>query len=106
MQTIDKKQYYNELYDWYSELLTIKQQEIFCLYYHEDLSLMEIAEQSNVSRAAISDLLKRVIKILIDYEKKLKLVEKYHTRREIYGKIKLLQVPEITVLVEKLEECE
>lgn len=66
----------NRLYDIYHPLLTAYQQEIFELYYQEDLSLKEIAEMKQVSRNAIFTLLKRVQVALEDYEGKLKLYQK------------------------------
>lgn len=103
---IEKTTQLNTLYDWYEALLTDKQREIFSLYYKEDFSLAEISEEVGVSRAAVSDLLKRVSHILLDYEKKLKLVEKYHTRMEIYDKMKALQIDAVTSFVDILEESE
>ena len=38
------------LYDFYGELLTDRQKEFFDLYYNEDLSLAEIAENAGISR--------------------------------------------------------
>jgi uncharacterized protein len=70
------------LYDFYGQLLTDKQREFWELYYHQDLSLGEIAEEYGVSRQAVFDLLKRTEKILIDYEAKLVLVSKYMLERE------------------------
>ena len=64
------------LYDFYSELLTEKQQQVFELYYFNDLSLNEIAEEMEVTAQAVSDLLKRTAKHLENYEEKLNLVDK------------------------------
>ena len=47
--------YYNELYDIYKPLLTIKQQQYFEEYYYNNLSLSEISENYDISRNAISN---------------------------------------------------
>ena len=47
------------LYDFYGELLTERQKEFFDLYYNEDLSLSEIAENSGISRQGVRDVIVR-----------------------------------------------
>ena len=65
------------LYDFYGELLTAHQKEIYEQFILEDLSLSEIAEEAGISRQGVHDLIKRCNKILEGYEKKLHLVEKF-----------------------------
>jgi len=77
----------NELYDAYEALLTPKQKLCFELYYQEDLSLAEIAVQSNVSRNAIFDSIKRTEKVLENYEEKLQLISKRVTREQLLEKL-------------------
>ncbi len=74
---LDKVNHYALLYDFYGQLLTAKQQEVFDLYYQQDWSLSEIADYYAVSRPAVHDLIKRVEKQLDNYESKLKLVAKF-----------------------------
>ena len=47
------------LFDFYGELLTERQREFFDLYYNEDLSLTEIAENSGISRQGVRDVIVR-----------------------------------------------
>lgn len=75
-QSLEKKNHYNFLYSYYQELLTSKQREVFESYYFQDYSLSEIAEDLNVSRNAIWDILKKVEINLDEYEKKLGLYQK------------------------------
>jgi len=63
------------LYDYYNGLLTPKQREIYELYHHNDMSLSEIAESSSTTPQAVSDMLKRVDKLLEKYETSLMLAK-------------------------------
>lgn len=70
------------LYDFYGELLTKHQKEIYEQFVLEDLSLSEIAENAGISRQGVHDLVKRCNKTLEGYEAKLHLVEKFLTIRK------------------------
>lgn len=72
----------NYLLDFYKILLTDKQKFALEMYYQEDLSLVEIAQNLDVSRQAIYDLLKRGEGLLEEYEEKLQLYSKYIKRQE------------------------
>lgn len=65
------------LYDLYGNLLTDKQKGYFEDYYFMDLSISEIAENYGISRNGVFDQLKRVNKLLEDYEESLNLLTKY-----------------------------
>ena len=65
------------LYDFYGELLTEHQKDIYEQFIVEDLSLSEIAKGAGISRQGVHDLIKRCDKILEEYEEKLHLVEKF-----------------------------
>lgn len=73
---MDKRTEILILFDIYGMLLTDKQKNIMDLYFNNDLSLSEIAENSSTSRQAIHDTIKRCEKLLYEYEKKLQLMEK------------------------------
>ena len=65
------------LFDFYGELLTDKQKELFDLYYNEDLSLTEIAENAGITRQGVRDAITRSESILRETEDRLGLVKKY-----------------------------
>ena len=65
------------LYDFYGELLTEHQKNVYEDLVFNNYSVSEIAEEYGVSRQAASDLIKRINKILTSYEEKLKLVYKF-----------------------------
>ncbi len=65
------------LYDFYGELLTKHQKEIYEDVVLNDYSFSEVAQERGVSRQGVHDLIRRCNKILEDYEKKLRLVEKF-----------------------------
>lgn len=70
------------LYDFYGELLNEHQRKIFEAFVFDDLSLGEIAEEQDISRQAVFDLVKRSTKKLEEYEKKLHLIERFLELRE------------------------
>lgn len=76
------------LYDFYGELLTEHQRNVYEDVVFRDLSYSEVAEAQNISRQGVHDLIKRCNKILEDYERKLKLVEKFLTLKEKVEKIR------------------
>ena len=65
------------LYDFYGELLTEHQRQVYEDFVFNDLSLGEIASEEGISRQGVADLIKRCNKKLLDYEAKLHLVEKF-----------------------------
>lgn len=76
--------YYNNLFDIYGKLLTDKEQEAFRDYYQEDLSLGEIAEIKNISRAAVQKTIKTVLEKLDYYEDILNIYKKNMKLKEVY----------------------
>ena len=80
---MDNHIYYINLFDYYGNLLTEKQQEYFVDYYFNNLTLSEISENNNVSRTAINNQLHQVIEKLDYYEEKLELYSKSLKIKEI-----------------------
>ena len=64
------------LCQFYGKLLTQKQCEFINDYYNNDLSLSEIAENSNITRQAVRDIIKKGEKKLFEYEEKLLFMKK------------------------------
>lgn len=60
----------------YGKLLTEKQLEILTDYYNNDLSLSEIAENNNITRQAVRDIIKKGENKLFELEGKLLIMEK------------------------------
>lgn len=65
------------LYDFYGQLLTKRQQQVYELYHGENLSLAEIAEELEISRQGVHDALKSAGRSLDGYEEKLGLVQRF-----------------------------
>ena len=58
------------LYDFYGDMLTDRQKEFYDLYYNEDLSLAEIAENYGITRQGVRDVIVRAEAILTELEDK------------------------------------
>ena len=65
------------LFDFYGQFLTQKQRDVMHLYFENDYSLSEIAENLHVSRQAVHDTIKKSKKVLYDYEERLGLAQKF-----------------------------
>ena len=75
------------LYDFYGELLTDHQKQIYKDAVFEDLSLGEIAKEYGISRQGVHDLIRRCDNTLQEYEEKLHLIQKFMIIRNKISKI-------------------
>lgn len=80
------------LLDFYGDILTDKQRESVELYYNEDLSLSEIAEQTNITRYGVHDRIVKSESILLDMEEKLGLAQRFDDMKNV-----------IELIIDKLE---
>ena len=69
------------LFDFYGDVLTDRQKEFYDLYYNEDLSLAEIAENYGITRQGVRDVIVRAEAILTDLEDKTGLIRRFHAMR-------------------------
>lgn len=79
----------------YGGLLTKKQNEIIEDYYNNDLSLSEIAQNYEITRQAVRDILKKSEKKLFEYEETLGFMKKT-----------LEQESKIKKIIEQLEKAQ
>ena len=86
------------LFDFYGELLTQHQKEVYGEYIQNDLSPTEIAVLRGISRQGAYDLIKRCEKILTDYENRLHLVEHFQKVKKT--------VASIHTCAEEIAECD
>lgn len=70
------------LYDFYGEVLTPRQKEFFDLYYNEDLSLGEIAENYGVTRQGVRDVIVRAEAVMTEIEDKTHLIRRFREQQE------------------------
>lgn len=99
------------LYDFYGELLTEHQKQIYEDIVFNDMSYTEIAEIEGISRQGVYDLIKRCDKILEEYEAKLKLVEKFQNTKAMVAEIhaiakEMKEANADAALVDKIESME
>ena len=88
---IDETVYLGILYDYYGELLTAKQKEVFEAYYFENLTLQEIADEHNISKNAVHKTLMSMEEKLKYYEEKLGFYQKAEKIKECIKDEELLK---------------
>lgn len=66
------------LLDFYGDMLTAKQRDFINLYYNDDLSLAEIAENEGITRQGVRDAIKRAEGQLYEMESRLGFVKKWN----------------------------
>ena len=82
------------LLDFYGDILSKRQQNMLEMYYNEDCSLSEIAENFSISRQGVRSVLKKGETILIEMEEKLHLATRFLKMRnkstEIASELELI----------------
>ena len=84
------------LFDFYGELLTDRQKEFYDLYYNEDLSLSEIAENYGISRQGVRDVIVRAENYMTEIEDKTGLIKRFNQLQP--------DVEKITVAAEQIKQ--
>lgn len=85
MEKIIERSY---LFDFYGDLLTEHQREIYSECVFNDLSLSELSEEEGISRQGIHDLIKRCDKMMLAYEEKLHLIERFNSIHKTVDSLK------------------
>ncbi len=76
------------LFDFYGELLTENQKEVYGEHIQNDFSVTEIANLRGISRQGAYDMIRRCEKILSEYEDRLHLVEHFTAIKTMVQDIK------------------
>lgn len=95
------------LLDIYGKLLTEKQYKLLDDYYNKDLSLSEIAENEKITRQAVRDNLLKGENNLLEYDKKLKLlntIKEIDEIKELVNSIESKDRKVIGKIVKKLDK--
>ena len=75
------------LLDFYGDVLSERKQTVLSMYYNDDMSLAEIADEVGISRQGVRDLIKKAEDELLFFEEKLGL---FKTFREAQGHLETL----------------
>lgn len=113
---MDKNVEISMLIQIYGELLTKKQLNILDDYYNMDLSLSEIAQNNEITRQAVRDIIKKGEKKLFEFEEKLQIMKKMLKQEkqisnilseltQIEGKFTDKQIAEILEHIKKELNC-
>jgi len=94
------------LLDFYGELLTEKQKKALELYYNEDLSLAEIADDMQVSRQGVRAFIKQGEAHLKEFEEKLGMYNRFSEISRLLKEVKALLQGGGEGVLKKIEEIE
>ena len=76
------------LFDIYGGLLTDKKKRVMEMYHEDDMSLSEIAEELEVSRAAVHDSLRSAERLLCSYEDKLGILADFLRKEKLADELR------------------
>ena len=65
------------LLDFYGEVLSKRKQTVLSMYYNDDMSLAEIADEVGISRQGVRELIKKAEEELLFFEEKLGLFKTF-----------------------------
>ena len=99
---LSARQHKNLLFDFYGNMLTAKQREIYTLHTAEDCSLAEIGQEMGITPQGAADILRRATGQLEKYETNLGMVKTFTEIEKIL--VKLDSVKEISEDVKNIRE--
>lgn len=79
-----------KLFDFYKDLLTDRQKEALDLYYNNDYTMAEIADELGITKQAVSVNIKNGVNNLEKFEKSLKLAKNYYIIESVKDKLENL----------------
>ena len=106
----EKNMRYCLLLDFYGEVLSENQREMMDLYYNEDFSLSEIADEIGITRQGVRDAVRRAAESLASLEEKLGMIARFERLRAQRAEIAVLlsddSRPRDAVIREALQKLE
>lgn len=93
------------LFDIYGGLLTDKKKRVMEMYHEDDMSLSEIAEELEVSRAAVHDSLRSAERLLCSYEDKLGILDDYLRKEKLADELRTHISEARELLAMDMAEC-
>ena len=100
---MSKDLYYLTLLDVYGKTLNKRQLDVMTAYYNEDLSLSEIADNMQISKQGVRDIIKRAETHLMQLEMQLLFIEKTRSREKLLIDI-VKNLEEISSPVQEMEQ--
>lgn len=100
---MSKDLYYSTLLDVYGKTLNKRQIDVMVAYYNEDLSLSEIADNMQISKQGVRDIIKRAETHLMQLEMQLLFIEKARSREKLLIDI-VKNLEEISLSVQEMEQ--